>query len=622
MWTMWMVAAAIAGQLDEDVARGWYLWQTGQSEAAYDVADGIGLDGATGPAWPFVVGMAVDRGQGPSIEAELRDRWSETRGDPEGRIGLAWAVALRREGEGGWCDEVVTLLKPVDSGIERYWAAKADMERERRCVGSTEHGEAQLRRIAKAGDGPASDAAFGTLRAGYFKEGFPKELEAALEAQPHRVVEAGAAWAERASGPSVAGTRRALNKALERAAEGDEPSLVYSAMLGYRSADKKKPAEEAEARLLTLDPAADVSATRSMADLRDPAPLDAVQVCTETATSLADGVACLRDIDVPETGAITGYQQHLLRVLLQQSGDKDGAYTAARAAWQADPTHRLYSAAFAELALARGEDVELAVKAAAAVLAGRMPTNASEVPESLRKRRAVALDRLAALEARAGQETEGLEHMLMAVALEDVPARQHRLGHALANAGRDDDAVLVLLRALGTKVDDTALVGESRRVVAELLGDWHPGGLKGALAELDGKAPDPHPLVGETLPDGVVAEAEEPPAAQVIALWDNTSEASLSALVRWEGISKRYAERGVVFTAVDVGMTEGVRPEEVTLNAVEGSSSTLRALQLVAVPSVVVVDAEGVVKSALSGYDADELDLEKALDAFLPEVEE
>ena len=176
MWTMGMVAAAMAGQLDDDVARGWYLWSTGQPEAAYEIADRVGLEGAQGAVWPFVLGMAVERGQGPSVEAELRDRWSEQRDDPNTRIGLAWAITLRRQGEGTWCDEVATLLKPIHEGMDRYWATRAGMAREQRCVGSTEHGEAQLRRIALAGEGPTADAAFGTLRQGYFKVDFPDQL--------------------------------------------------------------------------------------------------------------------------------------------------------------------------------------------------------------------------------------------------------------------------------------------------------------------------------------------------------------------------------------------------------------------------------------------------------------
>jgi len=623
MWTMWMVAAATAGQVDEDVARGWYLWQTGQEEAAYEVADEIGLDGASGAVWPFVVAMAVERGQGPSVEAELRDRWSEARSDANARIGLAWAISLRRQGEGTWCDEVVTLLKPVNEGIDRYWAAKAGMEREQRCVGSTEHAEAQLRRIAKAGDGPAADAAFGTLRQAYFKDGFPDQLEAALEEQPHGVAEAGVAWSKKASGTSVPGTRRVLSKALEKAAESDEPSLVYAAMLGYRDAGKDKQADAARERLESLDSQADPDAQQVRTDIVDPPPFGDIQDCTETAASVADGVACLEAIDVPD-GALLGYQQHLLRVLYQQKGDADSAFEAAKAAWTADPTNRTYATAFAHLALEREEGSDEAVEAAAAVLAGRMPENAAEVPEALRRRRAEALDRLAALEVLAGREDEALDHMLLAVAIQDVPARRHRLGHALAAAGRADDAVIVLLRALGTDVDDSALVGESRRLVAELIGEWHPGGLKGALAELDGNPPDPHPLVGESFPEGVLPEMdwEVAPTAQVVVLWDDTSEVATSALVRLEGIARSYGERGVAFHAVDVGMMESVRPDEVTLRGVEGSSGTLRALQLVAVPSLVVVDDKDEVRAVLAGYDAGGLDLEKALDAFLPEAEE
>jgi hypothetical protein len=196
---------------------------------------------------------------------------------------------------------------------------------------------------------------------------------------------------------------------------------------------------------------------------------------------------------------------------------------------------------------------------------------------------------------------------------------------ALAAAQRTDEAVVTLAYALAEEVDDLRLVGEARRVLDDALGDWHPGGMKGALAEvkrpLDEEGPT-HPLVGQALPEGSLElpEAEEGSEVQadvvlVVASWRPGAERAAERVV---AIGERYAERGVRVHLLDVGQTPVTLDEGIELSTLSGDASTLRSLRLLAVPSVVVVDGRGTVRDLIVGYDSGDIAVEDALDAFLP----
>jgi hypothetical protein len=206
------------------------------------------------------------------------------------------------------------------------------------------------------------------------------------------------------------------------------------------------------------------------------------------------------------------------------------------------------------------------------------------------------------------------------------------LGLGLDATGLGDDAALVLAAALADPHDDTALVSRARLALDALARDRHPGGLAGALAEaaapLGGGVDKKHPLLGAAMPVGPwtlpaaatkpAPDAPPPPTATVVMTWAAWREPSAAALGRLSGLAERYAARGVRVVAVDVGRDAGAALPEARFEAVRGSAAAMRALRLIALPSVVIADAKGVVREVLPGYDSLSLELEEALDPLLP----
>jgi len=637
---MWWMSLALAQ--GADVATGWYLWQTGQDEAAYAVADEL-LEAEVpleGEVAPFVIAMAVDRDDGASTEAWLRERWADDRDAPARRVALAWGIALRHsaeeeadEEEGAplppWCDEVVVLTSKVIEGDHRYWAALADRQRELRCEGKTEHAEAQLRRIAKDGENGRWDAVLGELRAGYYKEGFHKEVEEMWAAEPQRLRHAGLAWADIAAGPARGAVRRVTNRALKEAVESGEPVQIHAAMLGYRSIGKDNAADEARAALVAADPDADPDVERSLDEVADPLVYDEIDDCVEDARTYDQALTCLRRVRVPDTGSIAAHYHAQLRAVHEYGEDDDRAFAAARDAWVADEAHRHNARVFADRAIERGEALDDAVRAATVVL-GEVPEAPDELDDDARDELAADLLRLSKALVGAERGAEAVDHLQLATRLSSDPELPYWLGMALADAERVDEAVLVLVYALAEPIDDLGLVGEARRRVDELLGDWHPRGTKGALEEarrrLDSDAPR-HPLVGDELPEELLELPEpaddEEVTATVLALYAGWRAPSLDALSRVVSIADHYGSRGVRAYGVDVGSVPMELPDDLALERLEGgSAATMRALRLVALPSVVVLDADGEIREVIAGYSYKGLALEEALDAFVPEAED
>lgn len=629
----WTLALALAQEPDP-VARGWYLWSTGQDEAAWAAADALAAEGSVrGEALPFVMAMGVERGDGATQEAEARHQWAQHPDEPWGRTALAWAVALRHATEGPWCDEVTVLTDKVADDAVVYWAALASRQRAVRCDGTSDHGDAQLRRLARDGLGSQADATLGTLKAGYYKTGFQDDVEALWAEAPHHLRDAGAAWGDGVGGPAKMAVRNATKKALDAAAESGTPSLVHAAMLGYRGAGKDKDAAAAEARLKALDPAADTGVERSLDDVADPSLYATIGACVTDARVVAEALRCLRKLTVPETGAQAAAYHAALRDVFDVDGDADQAYVAARDAYQADPRHRFHARVFADRAIARGSDGPLARAAAERVLEGSWPVDPATVDAATGRVLGTDLLRLARAERLAGDPAAAVDHLEAAVRLSDAPALAYQLGLALGEAEQTDAAVLVLVHALATPLDDTRLVTEARSMVDDLLGDWHPGGLKGALAEaarpLGDDAPA-HPLVGRPLPEGVLPEVEaeadaEPPAARIVLVTAPWSEATEGAIDRVAAITERYAARGVQSVVLSVGRATAVAAPpadgegEATVQGLVGvDAATLRALRLVAVPSVVVVGARDRIEGVVVGYDPGTIAIEDVLDGFLP----
>lgn len=621
-----------------DVARGWYLWRTGQDEAAYALARSVVDDHPTSyAAHEFAIAMGVDQGDGASLEAHYRHRWGLEPAAPLGRVTLATVLSLRNPGKGRWCDEVTALLRPVVSGEDHYWATRTERIQEQRCSGTTDHADAELRRIAKEGGVGWDDGVLAKLDAGYMKPDMPDEVERLWAEFPHRLDKAHLVWADGVSGPARGRIRTLTSRALSDAVEGDEPSLVHAAMVAYLQAEKDKRAQAARERLGALDPAADLDVRRSLADIEDPPIYAQIDACNGQIGPYKV-LDCLEDVeDVPESGSIAAYYLMKMRLAYRAVDKPERALRAGTEAWLADRDHRYNARTFATDLLEWDGEVTpeqwaLAVEAVNVAFGDRIPEDPAAV-EGERARRILAkdLDVWSEVHRRAGMAEEALAVQLDALLLEDTPRRRLQLGRVLADAGRQDDAVLQLVHGIHYEQTDTGAIAEARRLLDAVAGSWHPRGLPGMMREIawaPGQRATSHPLVGRRLeavealaaPVVEVPEGEEPPVvrARVIMTWAPFAPESTSALERLHGLAEAVAGRGVVFQTVDVGLEPTEVPDTHTLPNTFGGAAVMRLFRAVAPPTVVVLDGRDRVRGVLAGWHWDELDLENLLDTVAP----
>ncbi|MEQ1505637.1 MAG: hypothetical protein ABMB14_25615, partial [Myxococcota bacterium] len=569
-------AAAPADDVGSDVARGWYLWRTGQEPAARTLAAELAA------AHPDALevhrlhtALEVAAGDGASVEAAYREWWGEAPNDPVRRTALALVLSWRHAAAGGWCDEVTELIAKVGTGEAHYWATLADRQRELRCTGQTGHADAELRRIQTTGGAAEgfgwADGVLARLDAKYIKDDLPADLERVWTDAPHRLDRAGVLWVDGVSGPGKAAARRVANQALDRALAGSDPVVVHAALYAYTTAADDKGVAAATERLRALDPAADPSVIRSVDDVRDPPVYDQIDRCAE-APLAADGLSCIGALTVPESGAIAAYAHYVRRLLAESVGRADEAYAEARAAHLAEPTHRFHARTFARLALGRSEDLQAAAMAMDEVLRDRTSTRiAGAAPTGASPEQAAAFASASArdyelrgrLLRKTGDGGRALSDLRLAQTLGPTPVRTLLVGLALADIDHRDEAALALAYGMRTAVDDTAVVAEARATLGTLSAGWlagrsGPQDMIDAAARVPGaedRGP-PSSLIGKPWPDPALlptapADAKTP-GIRVVATWASWVPASVAALERWSGIGGKYRDQGVTVVALAV----------------------------------------------------------------------
>jgi tetratricopeptide (TPR) repeat protein len=613
-------AAAFGAMSTSDVARGWYLWRVGRDTEAWEVARDASVaepdDWAT---FQLLAAMEIVRGAGPSLEIAVREQWGQAPADPVQRTRLATVVALRNVGPGPHCDEVTTLVSRVPDGEAHTWATFADRQRELRCEGTTDHADAELRRLLDAGATGWADGVLAKVDARYFKSDLPPELERLWAEQPERLDRAGAVFHENVSGPGRNAAQRVTEQALEQAAESDDPVLVYAALVAYRTAAMDKKAEAALAHLRTLDPHADATLARSLDDVADPPIYRDIAECSRRELNAA--LVCLDGLTAPE-GPATAALQFQRRAVLESLRRPDEAHAAAREAWQADPTNRTYARWFVKSAVARQQDAELAAQAIEVAIPPIATTAAPDtVQQEKRAPLAADLDLRTQVFRLAGRAPEAIEGQRYALALAPTPERRLLLGLVLADAGAADEALLQLSHGLVKAQDDTARISAARDALA-LLAKPRKSTVALLVAEA-GREPgavENHPLLGKVfaVPEGWLAAPVEgaKPAPAVLVTW-STIEADWSAMLdRVEGLAALYGKDGVRFGVLGLDPTAPGLPADLALHTAQPGPAAATTVQSIALPTVLVLDAKGKVLQVFAPWDSEKLDLEKTLDGL------
>ena len=641
------------GAGESDTARGWYLWRTGQDDAARTEAREIVKKFPDSfAAHELHIAMEVSASEGASVEAHYREVWGLDSQDEMNRVTLAMVLAFRNAEAGSWCSEVTALIAPVLEGEAHFWATRAEQLTELRCQGSSDHADAEFLRLTRA-EGPGwGDGVLATLKKGYIKQEFPDKLERLWAEQPHRLDRGYLVWSDKMSGPARARARRITVQALGAAAEGSDPVLVHAALQAYRKGNREKRFDETLARLATLDPAADPLLARAIGDVQDPPIYRTIDDC-EAELGMMRVVRCLERLDVPKKGAIAAHRWNKIRQGYKTLSMSSEALEAAEAAFLADPAHRFNARMFARSVIDSSESdpeqLERALMAIDQVVADRVVEDPATVaPDTRREALARDIDLQSRIYLKAGRATEAVANQQFALALDATPKRRILLGLVLGDAGRPFDAVLQLVEGVSTEANDTAAIAEGRRRLNELNNTpwqrstrWKAAGMAGMMREAASGPDDPqppHPLIGQRLADleafdwpvpessadpaeatedGEPAEAPEPPEVRVLITWAPFAEESVQALERLKGLKERYEPKGVGFQVVDVGISPTDLPEDYAMAATFGGGEAMRALNAVSPPTAVVVDRRNRIRAVLTPWQWTRVALEKALDKLV-----
>ncbi|MEN0067955.1 MAG: hypothetical protein AAGA48_37845 [Myxococcota bacterium] len=623
---------AAATQLTEDVSRGWYLWETGRdAEAATLSKKLIRKHPDALPAVGLYAAMQVEASRGASIEATYREVFSQDPADPQGRVALAYAITFRHDAAATykrangvpWCDEVEDLLKTVVDGEEHAWAVIAEREAEVRCRGTTSHADAELVRLSRNVNSPVwADGILARADAGYIRPELAELIEVMWGLYPDRLDRAPELFKQSASGPARGRARRVTKKALAFAAESSEPTWVWATIKAYRELGWEAEANEAQAHLLRLDPEAKLDLNRDRHTIHDPEAYGEIDACfaQPSETDIRTCSEALPETDVPAVAAYLHYRRFLA---LRAFGDEGAALKQAMAAHRAEPNLVSYARAVVVGALALkafDETTETVGRSAVDSLLAT-PPDTEEMTSTRARRWSRDLELGARLMERLGNVSRAADLYRRSFTLDPTAPRRLRLGIALADAKQPAAAVLHLTRGIVEAMDEPELIRRARQRLDSLAPLWGRTNANAILREAIGGKGNANPLLGEVLDADTWGwpELTSKPAVRLVVVWGELFEPRGHRHEILRNVNAYAAQnKDVSAVALDVGIRKATWPGGVRMPHFSGGPLPAQSLQLVTLPTVLVLDGDERLKAVLSpfGHDDDAtVELVDAVDA-------
>ena len=645
----------------EELALAWFdLDESRPARAARRAAALLERDPTDATAHRVYI-RAWSRMHGRPLLSEQYRSWLEEEPDSPLRR-ITQAIALLEQGPltAAACEEVERLLDPLPEDPElRYEALRALRSAHRGdCPGDA---EADLERLFELrGQTPAGEAWI--LRRMIERGPVDAELRAIIrhffEASPWFVDSAGRLWSDEAAGPALRAARQdALRSAREWVLD-DRVSVVAAAVDVLDAAGREKEAKAGGERLTSLDPVRERSLRLDLADELD----DDILLARKMVSSEA-GLEKLEELSgqCPANGPVRAVLEMARHHQLGRLGRDAEALEALRLAWRADPGDPDLANSFAWSAALLGEHLDEALVAADAAIgaAEQQVYDRTEVSwldgyGAWRERRIRSL--AAVSDTRAwvlhglGRHDEAAREMRHTLRLSDQADFHLRMGLIYVALGRNAVAAEHLARGLAAGPTGEADFAEQARSALEELaaeqGWWHPGGLDGYLAvraavlraeqEQEETKVDvqeaPHPLIGQLFPDLELKKSarkkkkiSDYDGIRVVDLWATWCGPCVAGLPHLEEVASTHAGRGVTVLAVSVDQEMGdveamfVGVESTSYELLWGGWDVMDEARINGVPTVFILDGDGVVREVIMGYHEGDRRIDEALDALLGE---
>jgi thiol-disulfide isomerase/thioredoxin/tetratricopeptide (TPR) repeat protein len=611
----WLLAALLPiAQAAEPTAldRAWYLAESSRIEEALSATalilqehpEDVGAHRLY--AWLWIRGLR----DAPGAEALYREWLVQDPDNDAARIVLANQLRWASHHPGAWCTEAESLLVQPPAALEDvYWAQRALHEIRRVCPGDQ---DAPRLAIMKLGEQLPEARAYGLrlqLEDLRITTAQAQDLAAFMAEQPWRLTYAGNPWMMHGEGAEAA-----QQAALAQAGLGltsEDPLLVEAARRLFRYADDQERLLEAEERLRTLDPGFVPNQFR-----------------------FEGGVQWVaRPEDQPGEPGST-------RRPTARGQSPRKALAAAREAWEAQPDDPHLANDFAYQAATAGLELELALEA----IRGAVDALPAYDPRGDHPARGYddwlqhSADHAAAFADthgwvlhRLGRDEEAAAKLRQALLLAAHPSAVHHLHLGLVYDALGDEQAA--LRQLGRGLaladgQERDLERQAYRRMVELYQRhrWAPGGLETwiALQGPQGGAAEPGAedepeargvaRVGQPFADIAFVQGDqqrrlsEIEGVRVVDLWATWCGPCVEAMPSMEKLAKRFADRGVTFVAISVdgdpADVEAFFGGEVPRHIVMGwaGRSALREARVTGIPSMFVLDAQGVVRAYHSGW--------------------
>ncbi len=248
---------------------------------------------------------------------------------------------------------------------------------------------------------------------------------------------------------------------------------------------------------------------------------------------------------------------------------------------------------------------------------------------------------------RLGRDAEAAEALDRALLARPSGVLHAHAGLVHAELGDDARAFAHLLEAFTDGIREEPLREEARAALtsrALAFGAWHPEGVAAWIDALDDEepieeddgedGPETHALIGETFPiadaeglgGGPVAILGNEASATVIDVWATWCGPCVAGMPHLQEVAEAYADKGVKIVGLSVDENKGVakrfyKGAEVSYDLAWFGDGGFHALKISGIPSLFVLDGDGVVVRKITGYTSGDTRLEEALDAVLGETE-